>query len=62
MDEEGLQTTENELINIGSPIQFDENEFLDQLQVLVEAANSDREDIREPLAAMVPTYHFKRTK
>ena len=28
MDEEGLTQTENELIHIGKPLQFDENEFL----------------------------------
>ena len=34
MDEEGLQTTKNELISIGQPIPFDEDVFLEQLQKL----------------------------
>lgn len=57
MDEEGLQTTENELINIGSPIEFDEDEFLTQLQGLMTAAYEERKDIRDYLMEMVPTYH-----
>ena len=57
MDEEGLQRTKNELINIGSPIEFDENKFLVQLKELMEAAYEDREDIRELVANVVDTYH-----
>jgi FlaA1/EpsC-like NDP-sugar epimerase len=57
MDEEGLQKTSNELINIGSPIAFDEDKFLVQLRGLMEAAYEDRENIRELIAEVVPTYH-----
>lgn len=57
MDEEGLQKTSNELINVGSPIAFDEDKFLIQLRGLMEAAYEDREDIRELVAEVVPTYH-----
>lgn len=57
MDEEGLQKTSNELINIGSPIAFDEDKFIDQLRGLMEAAYEDREDIRDLVAEVVPTYH-----
>ncbi len=56
MDEEGLSRTENELINIGKPIPFDEGRFLNQLQALVAAAYADDPDIRSQIAAMVPTY------
>ena len=34
VDEEGLTQTENELIHIGKPLEFDENEFFDRLQIL----------------------------
>ncbi len=57
MDEEGLQKTSNELINVGRPIAFDEDEFLGQLRGLMEAAYEDREDIRDLIAKVVPTYH-----
>lgn len=57
MDEEGLQTTANELINIGSPIEFDEEGFFDQLGGLMNAAYQDRDDIRKLIAKLVPTYH-----
>lgn len=58
MDEEGLIKTENELINIGSPIPFDEDEFIERLPALFDAAYSDDEDdIRDIVASYVPTYH-----
>ena len=57
MDEEGLKKTSNELINIGRPIDFDEDRFFEQLQFLMEAAYEDREDIRELVAEVVNTYH-----
>ena len=47
MDEEGMRKTENELINIGRPIEFDEDKFLHQLEELMIAAYQEREDIRE---------------
>lgn len=56
MDEEGLQTTKNELISIGQPIDFNEDLFLDQLHRLARCAYEDREDIREVLTETVPTY------
>ena len=56
MDEEGLESTKNELINIGRPLDFDENQFLQQLQGLAKAAYQDRDDIREVVADIVTTY------
>lgn len=56
MDEEGLTRTKNELINIGRPIAFNEDKFLEQLNALMEAAYDDRDDIREITAEMVDTY------
>ena len=58
MSEEGMRTTPNHLIHIGSPIPFDTDEFLHQLQMLMTAAYGGREDsIRNLVAAVVPTYH-----
>ncbi len=57
MDEEGLQKTSNSLISIGSPILFDEDKFLVQLNGLMEVAYEDREDIRDLVAEVVDTYH-----
>ncbi len=57
MSEEGLRTTPNKLIHIGSPIPFDTDAFLNQLQVLMVAAYEGRDDtIREVVAKAVPTY------
>lgn len=57
MSEEGLRTTPNRLIHIGSPIPFDTDKFLQQLQQLMHAAYDGREDqIRDLVAQVVPTY------
>jgi len=57
MSEEGMRTTPNHLIHIGCPIPFDEDAFLDQLQMLMEAAYDGREsEMRGLVASVVPTY------
>ena len=58
MSEEGLRRTENHLIHIGSPIPFDTDMFLGQLQDLMAMAyDGEDEKIREGVAAAVGTYH-----
>lgn len=58
MSEEGMRTTPNHLIHIGSPIPFDTDRFLYQIQVLMRASYEERlDDIRDLVAAIVPTYH-----
>ena len=57
MDEEGLSKTSNQLINIGKPIPFDEDQFIKELPTLFDAAYEDREDIREIVERFVSTYH-----
>ena len=57
MAEEGLQKTDNDLIHIGNPIKFDEDEFLDELENLMDAAYSNKKTIRDQVAKMVSTYH-----
>lgn len=57
MAEEGLQETENSLIHIGKPIEFDEDEFLEQLNELRKMADSDTDRIRQAVQRIVATYH-----
>jgi len=58
MAEEGLQKTDNDLIHIGNPIKFDEDEFLSKLENLMLAAYANREgQIRGLVKDMVSTYH-----
>ena len=58
MSEEGLRTTPNQLIHIGSPIPFDTDEFLQQLQTLMAVSYDGEEDkIRDIVSQIVPTYH-----
>ena len=57
MAEEGLSTTPNKLIHIGKPIGFDEDEFLNRLPALMDAAYANDESIRTMVKEMVSTYH-----
>ena len=56
MAEEGLRKTENEKIHIGCPIPFDTDEFLDQLDGLLEAAYKNKADMVERVKKVVATY------
>ena len=57
MAEEGLKRTKNDPIHIGCPIPFDIEEFLMQLEGLLEAAYKNKDDIRERVQEVVKTYH-----
>jgi len=57
MAEEGLKNTPNRLIHIGCPIPFDMDRFIVQLEELMVASYENRDDIRELVEAIVPTYH-----
>ncbi len=57
MAEEGIRKTDNDLIHIGCPIPFDEEQFLGKLAVLNDAAYDNNEQrIRELLAGIVNSY------
>ena len=57
MSEEGLRTTPNKLIHIGSPIPFDTDQFISQIQMLMDAAYDGREDeMCDLVASVVSTY------
>jgi len=58
MSEEGLRTTPNHLIHIGSPISFDTDKFLSQLQsLMMNAYEGENDKIRDLVAEIVETYH-----
>ncbi len=57
MSEEGLTQTENKLIYIGKPIDFDEDAFLNSLDAHKEHIYDEGEDIRDWVKKYVPTYH-----
>lgn len=61
MAEEGLKETENKLIHIGQPIEFDENEFFAALDNLRKAMYDDSVDMRAIVSGIVPTYHYNKT-
>ena len=57
MAAEGLRKTANDLIHIGSPLEFDDGEFLEQLERLMEAAYANDEQRMLPiLSEIVNTY------
>ena len=58
MAEEGLQKTDNDLIHIGNPIPFNEEEFLRELENLTVTAYANKEKIiRRLVEKIVTTYH-----
>ena len=61
MAEEGLEKTDNELIHIGKPIEFDHEKFLATLEPLMDAAYKNRSNIKEYLADLVSTYNLQNS-
>lgn len=59
MAEEGLESTENELIHIGKPIEFDEDEFLKDLENLYKAAYAETDHMKRIVKKIIPTYHLR---
>lgn len=58
MSEEGLQSTQNNLIHIGKPIEFDEERFQSQLLELEALVREERPGVREKVSEIVSTYSF----
>ncbi len=56
MAEEGLTSTENDLIHIGKPIDFDQDKFLEQLAELRSVMAHESCDIRRYVRQIVTTY------
>lgn len=59
MAEEGLQKTENGLINIAKPIDLDENKLWHTLDKLYAEAYAETENMKKYLADLVPTYTYQ---
>ncbi len=59
MNEEGLQNTDNKLIFIGSPIEFDHEEFLKDLSSLYKEAYNESDKIKQIVHKIVPTYNLR---
>ena len=59
MKEEGLRTTQNELIHIGKPLEIDEEKFRDHLKILAQAAQNNSDEIFDLVSDVVKTYHPK---
>ncbi len=57
MSEEGLTKTPNDLIHIGKPVEFDEDEFLSQLGDLMLVSYENTEAIRVMVEDLVSTYN-----
>ena len=56
MSEEGMRKTPNRMIYIGNPIEFDEENFIEELEQLRVTENSDFAEIRAKIREVVPTY------
>ena len=58
MAEEGLKQTENKLIHIGKPIEFDEKEFFAELEELKAESKDEltNDEIKDWVKRLVPTY------
>lgn len=59
MNEEGLQQTANKMIYVGKPIEFDEDEFLQNLEKLYTYAYDETDQMKAMVSKMVPTYHIR---
>ncbi len=59
MSEEGLEKTDNSLIYIGHPIEFDETEFDAAIEKMKAVMYDDNVDIRAEIKKIVPTYTYK---
>ena len=57
--EEGLTRTENSLIHIGQPIEFDEDKFYAALDEIKNIMADDNCDIRAIVKSIVPTYNYR---
>ncbi|MCL2864053.1 MAG: polysaccharide biosynthesis protein [Lachnospiraceae bacterium] len=56
MEEEGLEKTSNSKIFIGKPIEFDEEELLQDLDVLYAGIIGEKSDVKQVISRIVPEY------
>ena len=62
MSEEGLQSTENELIHIGRPIDFDEDELFETLDIMSKVMYDEETNMLSLVKKIVPTYQIPKNK
>lgn len=58
MSGEGLKKTKNDLIYIGSEVDFDKAEFEENLMELKAINETSERALRDKIAQIVPTYHI----
>lgn len=56
MSEEGMKSTENSMIYIGHPIEFDEEKLYGMLEQMKAEAKDENADMRQMVKEIVPTY------
>lgn len=62
MEEEGMQKTENEMISIGKPLEFDEKNLFNKIHELYIEAYKESSKMKELVHELVPTYVIDRRK
>ena len=62
MSEEGLEKTENKLIHIGKPLDFDKVKFVQDLELLEELSYRNVDNIIEVVEKIVPTFKHVKIK
>ncbi len=60
MAEEGLKDTENGMIHIGKPIEYNEEEFFEMLEEMKNNMYNDDFDMRSLVQRIVPTYNYEK--
>ncbi|MGN0504937.1 MAG: polysaccharide biosynthesis protein [Lachnospiraceae bacterium] len=60
MEEEGLQTTENDRISVARPIEMDDDTFFASLDVLKDAVYDETGEVRDMVREIVPTYKISK--
>ena len=61
MAEEGMGKTDNDLIHIGKPLEFEHGKFIDNLNELMKVAyGNDEEKIRQVVSEIVKTYKYSK--
>ncbi len=61
MEEEGLKETPNKLIHIGKPLRIKDT-FLKDLDKLIKASQSNKDDIKDKVATIVTTYKVDKER
>lgn len=62
MSEEGLKKTDNEIIHIAKPLDFDNDEFFEKLEKMSKfAVLNDVENVLSKMSEIVPTYHTSQS-